>query len=239
MKRFVFLLVAIFAFCFSSTVFAQNGETSRQLVPESELICLKPPAICAKDKVDIVYIMDKSGSMSGLEKDVVGAYNSFIKEHLEIKEKKIKISTIFFDHGYEAVFVNEDLDNARLRDGQYRPSGMTALLDAFGRAIATQDLRLKNLPQEARPCKVIFVIATDGEENSSREYSAREIHRLVSARQELGWEFLFFGANIDAFAVGQNYGIRRDNIEEFKATGGGVRNMAPRAAAKTKAIIEK
>lgn len=238
MRNFFTSFVVAGAVLASGSAFGQDcgRMMSCPQVPCEERPC-KPERTCSNEAVDIVYVMDKSGSMGGLERDVTGAYNSFVDEHKKIKNKKIKISTVFFDHTYESIFVNEDLANAKLREGQYRVSGSTALLDAFGLAITTEDRRLENLPAEARPCKVIFVVATDGEENSSIEYTASKIQTLVSARQERGWEFLFFGANIDAFAAGGSYGIRKENIQQFDSTSEGIQLMAPKAAARSKALI--
>ncbi len=159
----------------------------------------------------LVIILDKSGSMSGLESDVVGGYNSLLDEQKKL-EGEVKVTTILFDsaqkHLYDDLRIGE---TSKMSIEDYRPSGTTSLLDTIGLAME----EIVKIPQEERG-HVIFSIMTDGKENSSKEYTYRLIKRLVEEKEKEGWVFLFQAANIDAFKEGENLGIKREDVMQFK-----------------------
>lgn len=165
---------------------------------------------------EIVFILDKSGSMSGLEKDTIGGFNSFINRQ---KEENVEafVSVVLFSDNSEVTYDRVPLVKIEpMNDKQYQVGGCTALLDAVGDAIN----HIKNIHKYARkedvPEKTIFVITTDGEENSSERYSQKDIKKLISKYQEEGWEFLFLGANIDAVSEGSKLGIKAQNAVRYE-----------------------
>lgn len=159
---------------------------------------------------EIVFILDRSGSMSGLESDTIGGFNSMIKKQKQDTEDKAFVSTILFN---QASFVLHDripLDEVEaLTDKDYQVGGCTALLDAVGDAIKHIKNVHKYAREEDRPSKTIFIITTDGLENASRKFSYKDIKQLIEKQKELGWEFVFLGANIDAAEVADSIGIDR------------------------------
>lgn len=161
-------------------------------------------------------LLDRSGSMSGRENDVIGHYNKFIKEQRAIPGKAT-VSLVIFDTEYEQVYIDRDINEVpTLTRSTYYARGGTALLDAFGRLIQAVD-KVKN-----KPNKVLFIINTDGEENSSREFTKEKIKELVTERQNNhDWQFLFIGAGIDAFSQG-GAGIGLAGFQTFTAGGGTV-----------------
>ena len=169
-----------------------------------------------KGMTEMVFIIDRSGSMTGLESDTIGGFNSTIKRQKE-EEGEAKVTTILFDNRYEVLHDRFDLSQIKeMTEDEYYTRGTTALLDAMGRAIRKTINVQKHLPEEERAENVVFVIITDGYENASHEYSYREIRRLVEMEQEqYGWEFLFLGADIDAVAEGGRLGIRSDRTVRY------------------------
>lgn len=172
---------------------------------------------------ELVFILDRSGSMSGLEEDTIGGYNSMIEKQ-KTAEGDALITTILFDNDYEILHDRVDLNVlAPLTHKDYFVRGSTALLDALGRAIQTTIQHRRSTPKEEQPAKTIFVITTDGAENASWEYSADRIKQLVKQQtDEYGWEFLFLGANIDAVQTAARYGISNDRAAQYHADKQGV-----------------
>ena len=163
-------------------------------------------------KTEVLFILDRSGSMSGLEKDTVGGYNSLITKQREV-EGDVRISTLLFDHDLEWVHDRTSIHEVRaLTEKEYYVRGTTALLDAIGYGIQ----KMKTI-QKNEDVKVLVVITTDGMENASKEYTMKSIQQLISAQTALGWEFLFLGANIDAVATAQQFGIHRDYAVNYHA----------------------
>jgi uncharacterized protein YegL len=151
---------------------------------------------------EIVFVLDRSGSMGGLEDDVIGGFNSFLHEQQKVKGKA-KVTVVLFDSEYEVLYNGMDIkDVPDLNKTQYFVRGMTALVDAVGKAITTTDAHLRNKD------KVIFVINTDGQENSSVEYTKEKVKALIEEKQATGkWQFMFFGVNLDKFSIASQYGI--------------------------------
>lgn len=167
---------------------------------------------------EIIFILDRSGSMSGLESDTIGGYNAFLKRQRS-EPGDARITTILFDDRYELLHNGLDIRTTQPITGQdYFTRGSTALLDAVGTAIHQVDLRLSKSAESEKPAKVIFVITTDGLENSSKEYTYQMIHNLITRRREQDhWDFIFLGANIDAEGTAENMGIKRDFAVNYSA----------------------
>lgn len=156
-----------------------------------------------KKEMDIVFLLDRSGSMGGLESDTIGGYNSYLDKQ---KGKNAKITTILFDDRYEVLHDRENINKVKkLTKKDYYVRGCTALLDAIGKTIKHID--------ECRSEKVVFVITTDGLENASREYNKEQIKELIKGHSS--WEFIYIGAGIDSYAEGSSIGIKESNISNY------------------------
>lgn len=154
-----------------------------------------------KGLTEIVFILDRSGSMSGLESDTIGGFNSLIVKQKK-EEGEAYISTVLFDDVTEVLHDRRKLEQIQpLTEEDYYVRGCTALLDAVGGAIHHIGNVHKYAREEERPEKTLFIITTDGQENSSKHYSYKQVKHMVERQKErYGWEFLFLGANIDAVA---------------------------------------
>ena len=171
-----------------------------------------------KGLTEIVFILDRSGSMSGLEADTIGGFNSLIAKQ-KMEEGEAYISTVLFDDVTEVLHDRRELDQIKpLTEEDYYVRGCTALLDAVGGAIHHIGNVHKYARDEDRPEKTLFIITTDGQENSSKHYSYKQVKHMVERQKErYGWEFLFLGANIDAVAEAERFGIRRDRAVNYHA----------------------
>lgn len=166
---------------------------------------------------ELVFILDRSGSMAGLEKDTIGGFNAMLEKQKKI-DGKCYVSTVLFDHEQKVLHDRLDLnDIAPLTEKDYTVRGCTALIDAIGSAVH----HIENIHKYARPEDVpehtIFIITTDGMENASKRYNADDVRRTISQKTELGWEFLFLGANIDAVETAGRLGIRKDRAVKYHA----------------------
>lgn len=169
-----------------------------------------------KDLTEIVFILDRSGSMSGLEADTIGGFNSLIEKQKRKKGKAL-VSTVLFDDTCTVIHDRKGLYQIRpLTEKDYYVRGCTALLDSLGGAIHHIGNLHKYTREKDRPEKTLFIIITDGMENSSKRYTYREVKQMVERQKEkYGWEFLFLGANIDAVAEAERFGIRRDRAVNY------------------------
>ena len=171
-----------------------------------------------KGLTELVFILDRSGSMAGLESDTIGGFNAMIE-----KQKKADgtayVSTVLFNVERKVIHDRVSLHKiAPMTDNDYQVGGGTALLDAIGRAIHHIGNVHKYAREEDRPEKTLFVIITDGMENASREYSAKEIKQKIERQKsKYGWEFLFLGANIDAVETAKHFGIGQDRAVSYKS----------------------
>ncbi len=165
---------------------------------------------------EIVFILDRSGSMAGLEADTVGGFNAMV-ERQQKEAGDALLSAVLFSDGSEVLYDRVDIRKVEPMTGaQYRVGGCTALLDAIGDAVRHIRNVHKYARAEDRPAKTLFVITTDGMENASRNYSRDKIEKMVKKQQKkYGWEFIFIGANIDAYAEAQKFGIRRDRAVNY------------------------
>ena len=167
----------------------------------------------------LVFILDRSGSMSGRESDVIGGYNHLLAEQRK-KEGEARVTTVLFDDRYERLYDDTPLaDTPDLTDETYFVRGSTALLDAVGRTIS--DLRARDKAGD-RPARTMVAITTDGMENASREYRFETVREMIRAQEGAGWEFVFLGANIDAAAAAGRIGIRADRAANFTADAAGI-----------------
>ena len=164
---------------------------------------------------EIVFILDRSGSMAGLESDTIGGFNAMLDKQRGL-EGDAWVSTILFDNASEVLHDRVRLDRVpKLTDKDYSVGGCTALLDAVGGAIEHIRTIHKYARREDVPDKTLFVITTDGLENASRRYDYAAVRRLIEAQQKQGWEFLFLGANIDAAAEAGRFGIDRAHAANY------------------------
>ena len=173
---------------------------------------------------ELVFILDRSGSMSGLESDTIGGFNSLISEQRK-QEGRCYVSTVLFDNVIEVLHDRANIDGiSSMTDKDYTVRGCTALLDAVGGAIR----HIGNIHKYARPEDVpehtMFVIITDGMENASRQFDAETVKAMIEKqKKKYGWEFLFLGANIDAVKTAKSYGICEDRAVTYSADGVGTR----------------
>ena len=174
-----------------------------------------------KDVTELVIIIDKSGSMHGLEKDVIGGFNSLIEE--QKKEGETIVTTIFFNDKKKLIHEGVDIKEVKPLDRRsYQPSGCTALLDAVGDAISLIKAKHSRLKEEDLPEHTIFSIMTDGLENSSREYSYPRVKEMIKFQEKCGWEFIFQAANIDVEREADRLGIKREMANKFTASEEGI-----------------
>ena len=169
-----------------------------------------------KNFTELIFILDKSGSMSGLENDTIGGFNSML-ENQKAVDGECRITTVLFDNSHTLLHDRIDIHAvSAMTNTEYFVGGSTALLDAIGLTINNLVSVQRNTAEDYRADKVMFVIITDGEENSSREYSADKVHSMIEHEKEkYGWEFIFLGANIDAVQTAQRFGIDADRAVDY------------------------
>jgi uncharacterized protein YegL len=171
-----------------------------------------------KNLTEIVFILDRSGSMAGLEDDTIGGFNAMIQKQ-KGEDGEAYVSTVLFDNHTEVIHDRVDIQKIQpMTRKDYYVRGCTALLDAVGKSIRHIGNVHKYAREEDRPEKTIFVITTDGMENASREYTYDRVRKMIEHEQEkYGWEFLFLGANIDAAKEAARFGIAEDRAANYHA----------------------
>ncbi|WP_165052607.1 MULTISPECIES: VWA domain-containing protein [unclassified Adlercreutzia] len=170
-----------------------------------------------KGLTELVFILDRSGSMTGLESDTIGGFNAVLKKHQECEGDAV-VSTVLFDNVTEVLHDRVNVQDVQpLTRADYQVRGCTALLDAVGGAIRHIERVQRYMPDEYKAEHVAFVITTDGLENASRRYTYDQVKHAIERKQEEGWEFLFMGANIDAAAEAARIGIRADRAATYVA----------------------
>ncbi len=164
---------------------------------------------------EIVFILDRSGSMGGLESDTIGGFNSMIQKQKK-EEGECYVTTVLFDSVSETLHDRVKLSEvADMTDKEYFVRGSTALLDAVGSTIEHISGIHKYVRKEDVPANTIFIITTDGMENSSRKFSSDKVKKMIEAKKEEGWEFLFLGANIDAVSTAKSFGIDEERAVNY------------------------
>lgn len=179
-----------------------------------------------KGYAHISVVLDRSGSMSSCSRDTIGGFNQFLGDQKKV-EGEATMTMIQFDNEYQILMdmvpLSEALD---LNERNYIPRGGTALLDAIGRTINRVEHQINEKEEPEKPEKVIFVIITDGEENESKEFNREQIMQMINRhREEMGWEFVFIGANQDAIQAGNGLGVRVGSSMNYNSTGQGTRVM--------------
>jgi uncharacterized protein YegL len=171
-----------------------------------------------KDLTELVFILDRSGSMSGLESDTIGGYNSMMEKQKKEPGEAV-VTTVLFDDSYELLHDRINLRGVELiTNNEYFVRGTTALLDAIGKTINKIGNAQKQTSESERAEHIIFVITTDGMENASREFTYEIIKKMVEQQKmRYGWEFIFLGANIDAVAEARRFGIAEDRAARFNS----------------------
>ena len=211
-KKFssILLTVLLCLACAAASAQAAEDSTPRAAAPQE-----KP------SRIELVMILDKSGSMHGLEADTIGGFNAMIE-----KEKKlgidVRVTTVLFNDKIDRLYEHREIRNVRpLTERTYETGGTTALLDAVGDTILHME---QSGAADRQGTKVIVVIITDGMENASTEFTKAKVKELISDKQEkAGWDFIYLGANIDAAEEADAIGVRKANAVTYKNTSSGVR----------------
>ena len=169
-----------------------------------------------KDLVELVFILDRSGSMSGLELDTIGGFNGMLDKQKQTPGEAI-VSTVLFDDAFEVLHNRKQISEIKpITEKEYFVRGSTALLDSIGRSIVKIISIYRRLKDNEKPEKTVFVITTDGMENASREFSRSQIKEMIEYQKEkFNWEFIFLGANIDAISTARDFGIREDRVANY------------------------
>lgn len=175
---------------------------------------------------EIIFIMDRSGSMTSIADDTIGGFNSLIEKQ-KTEEGECKVTTVLFNSDHTKLHDCVDIKEiSPMTKSQFTTYGTTALLDAVGDTINEVGARLAATPEEQRPGKVIVVITTDGYENASKEFTQEQVKKMINLQQNTyNWSFMFLGANIDAEQVGRSYGIREGYSKTYTATTWGTQSV--------------
>ena len=176
-----------------------------------------------KGLTELVFILDRSGSMGGLESDTIGGFNAMLTKQKK-QEGDATVTTILFDDHYEVLHDRIPIQGVHpMNSSHYYVRGCTALLDAIGKTIEKIINVQKHTSEDLRAEKVIFVITTDGLENASKEYTYGRLKTLIEGQKEAyGWEFIFMGANMDAVAEAKKFGIEEDRAVSYQNDGEGI-----------------
>lgn len=213
----------------TTSVFASSQKSATTPIPGSCACCSSCPYNPqGAAETEVLFILDRSGSMTELTQDTINGYNQFLEEQKTLPGA-MWLTTVLFNHSYKVLYDHADLRTAKpLTTRQYQAEGTTALYDAIGKAITAMDCQQKKLTAEQIDTgkeRVLVIIVTDGLENASREYSTSAIHTLISKREERGWEFIFMGANISSKTEAGKLGISSSNAMDFDADSQGLKKM--------------
>lgn len=178
------------------------------------------------NKTELIAVLDESGSMVSLQQETIAGFNQFI-ESQKTGPGEAFLTLVTFNHDAKTVIDNKNVkDVDKLTDSSYYPNGFTALYDTLGNVIDSVGKRLAKTPESERPGKVVVFIVTDGEDNRSREYTAARVRSMVEHQKEkYNWEFIFFGANIDAAQAAQSIGIASSRAVNYSADVSGTKGV--------------
>ncbi len=239
---FVMVLMLSTGMCFAKVLPADTGEIGKDVRQDIQLTH-KHSAKCqltAAEPVQIICILDRSGSMYPVAVDTIGGYNSFLNKQKQ-KKGRAEVTTVLFDDKYEKIVDAKDIQQIpELTNKEYYARGRTALLDAVGRTIATTFGKMNQ--EEICPAKrrVLFLIMTDGQENDSREYTKAMVKSLIkTASEDYKWNFIFMGANIDSVSEAAAIGIGADHAVDYDHNAGGVSRSFSRMDAAASEMREK
>ena len=180
------------------------------------------------NQMDVVFLLDRSGSMSNCVNDTIGGYNSYLEE--QRKNKNALVTTVLFDNEYEVLHDRTPINEVKnITEKEYFVRGCTALNDAIGKTILSLE--------RVDPKKVLFIITTDGLENASREFRKSDIKALIEKHSD--WNFLYIGANIDSYEEGQRLGIKKDNIANYEQSSSGVKKLFRSISKASKMVMEE
>lgn len=215
-RAFAFLMTAIGLIALGNAAFAENSQTIDKKEPAVQVKKVDKPT-----HIDLVMILDQSGSMHSLTSDTIGGYNSMVDKQRK-SGTDVSVTTVLFNNKETTLYDRKPIaDVPVLTEKEYSPQNMTALLDATGNTLSRMKSK-KGINDKGN--KVIVVLITDGMENASKEYKRADVKKIISDLQEKqGWEFIFLGANIDAAVEAGSLGIRRDNAVKYKNTSKGVK----------------
>lgn len=188
-----------------------------------------------KNYTHIVAVLDRSGSMSSVQKDAIGGFNTFLETQNKLKEKAT-MSVVLFDDKYEPLYDGKDVDLSEVKElttSTFVPRGSTALYDAIGKSIHNYMATYDKAKKSDRPDKVLVIIVTDGEENSSKEYDSTKVNELITDRKKNNWQFMFLCATEDAFKTGAKLGVSAGNTFQFANTGHGNQVMYAKMSSAT------
>ena len=186
----------------------------------------KEDVIKGGNSMELVFILDRSGSMGGLESDTIGGYNSVLEKQKKANKGKVFVTTVLFDDKYELLYDRLSIDKIKpITEKEYFVRGSTALLDAIGKTISQVKANQNYLSKNQKAKKVLFVIITDGMENASREYNIQAVRNMIETQKNKeNWEFLFLGANIDAISTAKSFGIDSNRAVRYKSDSIGTQN---------------
>lgn len=208
MSKKISLFCLALVFSFASLIYANSDISTKESIKSTE----------------IIFLLDRSGSMGGLETDTIGGFNGFVKKQSEMGPTKI--TTILFDDRYEVLHNGVNAKNVVLTKEEYYTRGSTSLLDAIGKTINDVNARLEKTAKDEQPQQIIFVITTDGYENSSKEFTYAKISEMIKLQQEKHhWEFIFMGANIDVATESAKLNIPSANAFSYEASEEGTSRM--------------
>jgi hypothetical protein len=193
-----------------------------------------------KQYTELVFVMDRSGSMSGMEEHAVESFNRFLNEQKKVSGEA-GLTLALFDNQIEKPIETDDINKVNeISASDFVPRATTALLDAIGTSIKETRKKLRNLPEDKGSGKAIFAIFTDGYENASSKYNWEDIARKISRRTEKdGWEFLFLAANEDAIATACSLNIKRKNASRVKASKQAMETWGKSVSSKVRTIRQK
>ncbi len=192
-----------------------------------------------KNLSHLIFILDRSGSMGGLEDETIKGYNSVVKQQVQLGGE-LKVTTVLFDNEVEEIFSEVSPKKAKLDKKKYYVRGSTAMLDAIGMTLSNVIAKNNKLKDEEKPENIIVAITTDGYENASKEYTYKQINEMIKKCKDNGWNFIFLSSEIDEQKVGGAIGLSKDEImPSFEKTSKGMAKMSATLCERVSSIRKK